>query len=944
VFQGFVALLNSTVIVIIGLARMRDVSYISPQTGRMVMVMLGAFVIYWDISNPADPEYSWIKPTVHTLLVFGGVTNLLGEARLSRRQRENPSLDPDRAVNSNNHGLQLLRRFDRAGDVDALSRGIDSLRTAVESSPGTATRTQYAANLAMALRGRYQRLRDTADLDEAVDIGRQTAEREPAADPRRGALLSQLASALRVRHDHFGDLADLEEALATARKAVETVSPRLRADRLLCLRELSAVLRSSYERTQSQADLDEAIETLEKVLTITESGDRPYVRVMDLTTVCFLLVQRFARTGKASDLDRALDLGRRAAERVTPTSRLYTTCQNNLALALRVRYENTQDVTNLEEAIDLARQAVDRTPDDDPERAVHLLNLARALHHRHRRTGDRAEFEQACALAREATANPATDLSTQVVAGLVWSDLASAAERYADAVAAFEGVIELLPQVAARELRRADQEYRLGQWTGIAVTAAACAIAAGQPEKAVTLLERGRGVLLARSLDVRTDLSALRARKPALADEFTELRTLLEGSYEPPLNLDVTTGGPGLRREQERKDRRALVARWDSLLARIRSQKGFADFAREPDLRELLAQTRKGPLVFLNVSEYRSDAVILDAEGVRTLPLTDVTPRLVNEQTAILLDAVRPQAMLDQAAQERFADVLAWLWDALVEPVVNVLDLSASGPENDDRPRIWWVPTGPLAMLPIHAAGRHNTGNRTDPPTLLDRAISSYAPTLRTLVDARARRRSRKKPRPLAVAMSTTSGEAALKHARAEANELRRLFPATRILADGRANSRAVLADLPRRTWAHFACHAVTDVESPSRGRLLLHDHQRRSLSVADVSRLDLRDAELAYLSCCDTARPSPRLRDEAIHLASSFQIAGFAHVIAALWPLRDRVALEFATQIYQELAVPIQTREGPDAAAAVHNATLKAREMYPNFPALWAGHIHVGP
>ncbi len=113
---------------------------------------------------------------------------------------------------------------------------------------------------------------------------------------------------------------------------------------------------------------------------------------------------------------------------------------------------------------------------------------------------------------------------------------------------------------------------------------------------------------------------------------------------------------------------------------------------------------------------------------------------------------------------------------------------------------------------------------------------------------------------------------------------------------------------------------------------------------MADVSRLDLRGAELAYLSCCDTARPGTRLHDEAIHLASSFQIAGFAHVIAALWPLRDRVALEFAGQIYEGLRGSVRNGGRTDAAAAVHQATRRAREMYPNFPALWAGHVHVGP
>lgn len=45
--------------------------------------------------------------------------------------------------------------------------------------------------------------------------------------------------------------------------------------------------------------------------------------------------------------------------------------------------------------------------------------------------------------------------------------------------------------------------------------------------------------------------------------------------------------------------------------------------------------------------------------------------------------------------------------------------------------RIWWCATGPLAFLPIHAAGIYGG---TALPTLSDFAISSYTPTIRALV------------------------------------------------------------------------------------------------------------------------------------------------------------------------------------------------------------------
>ena len=50
----------------------------------------------------------------------------------------------------------------------------------------------------------------------------------------------------------------------------------------------------------------------------------------------------------------------------------------------------------------------------------------------------------------------------------------------------------------------------------------------------------------------------------------------------------------------------------------------------------------------------------------------------------------------------------------------------------EDLPRIWWCATGPLAFLPIHAAGIYNNGMaRYD---ISDYAVSSYTPTLNALL------------------------------------------------------------------------------------------------------------------------------------------------------------------------------------------------------------------
>jgi CHAT domain-containing protein len=54
---------------------------------------------------------------------------------------------------------------------------------------------------------------------------------------------------------------------------------------------------------------------------------------------------------------------------------------------------------------------------------------------------------------------------------------------------------------------------------------------------------------------------------------------------------------------------------------------------------------------------------------------------------------------------------------------------------------------------------------------------------------------------------------------------------------------------------------------------------------VASLADVQPHRAQLAFLSACQTARnPARDLLDEAIHLASAFQLAGYPHVVGTLW------------------------------------------------------------
>jgi CHAT domain-containing protein len=207
--------------------------------------------------------------------------------------------------------------------------------------------------------------------------------------------------------------------------------------------------------------------------------------------------------------------------------------------------------------------------------------------------------------------------------------------------------------------------------------------------------------------------------------------------------------------------------------------------------------------------------------------------------------------------------------------------------------------------------------------------------------------------------MPTTPGLRTLLGTRAETDAIRRYLPQALVYAtDAETNVRLptrseILASLPGRSIAHFACHAITDHANPARSGLLLADYSIAPLTVADLATIDLDDARLAYLSACTTASSrAPHLLDEAIHLASGFQLAGFPQVIGTLWDIHDSTAARIAETFYTRLAklgaqgtqlgrpAALDTTQ---AAVALHAAICDLRRVVRGLPSLWAAYVHAG-
>ncbi|MFJ2266632.1 CHAT domain-containing protein [Streptomyces sp. NPDC087849] len=843
-----------------------------------------------------------------------------------------------------NLGEALLSRYDSAGDPGDLNEAVHMSEKAVRSTvPGASHRANALAGRSRALRRLFEHTGNPDDLDDCLRVAREAVAATDPHDEGHPGVLSILANALSRRFELTGALADIDESVETTREAIRR-APAHHRDLPLFHSNLASALLGHYHARSGRTDvLDEAVTHARHAARTAGGYHHSLHRFWG--SLGEALDARYRRAGDATDLDESVDAHRRALDATPPLRVERALALHKLGSALEQRFRLTAGLPDLDESLHCHREAAALAPDSAPVRGVVLLELGRALVLRHAVARDTSALQEARVALEDAARNPVLTPSARVVAAEELARCHAETGAWTRACAAYEYAIGLLPAVAPRYEERRTQENWLGRFASLASDAAACALRLDDPERALRLLEAGRGLLLAQALEIRTDVTGLRRAEPELADRLTALRLRLDGpGTEFPGGSAVPPGGLSRRAAEER---RRAVAEFDALLDDIRRLPGFEGFLRPPTTAELCAQAVEGPVVVVNTSDFRCDALVLHHDRIQVVPLaglTETAARTRAESFAQAVDASQDPArtVLERlTAQKSVHETLGWLWDVVAEPVLDALGLVSEPAPGRPWPRIWWSPGGLLSTLPLHAAGQHGEG-AGPARTVMDRAVSSYTPTIRALAHSRARS-GHGSGGVLAVSMPRTPGAAALDGALRELRQLTSHYPYALTLTGPEATASRVLAELPHHSLAHFACHAVNDPADPSAGRLLVHDHLERPLSIRDIARLNLT-ADLAYLSACETARTGPRFAAEAIHLTSAFQIAGYRHVIGTLWPVADDAAADIAVDVYDNLPQrPDGTPDTDHIALALHHALRRLRHAYRRVPTRWASHLHVG-
>ena len=785
-------------------------------------------------------------------------------------------------------------------------------------------------DLATAYHHRWARTQDEIDLDRAIEVLKRALGKVSADNKQKPSLLHHIGYVFLDKYRTRGALADLEAGIQHLELA--PVSQLA----------LAGLLKIQAGGTM-QAQLAEMKSLLQNPQTIVQThGEELFKYLGSLGEAYFAL---FHRTRKHTDLVRglawvdsvtaartlksivvkqsllpALSLGYIEKFRVTKDlvdADLSISCLKEsmgvavyledgevfirqavqLSELVRDRHTVSEDAEDLSRELYYLQGGLEKADDDDEYKALCLEKLGKAYQGRHGRTGDEGDLQKAVGYLQEALSYDKDWPVHGIIGGKELFRIYVSQGNWLQAHAVASTIFARVHRTIGWALESRDKQALLRQYAGLASDAAAAAVLAGQSAfTALRYLETGRGVIASSLLGLRSELDDLERDHPELAQQYAKARNQIDYVKRAPRN-EAAQWLPVNQPTYRHQATKAL----DTITETIRSLPGYASFLKEMPEEKMraAATTAAGPIVIINVSRYCCHAIIIREEDGIT---NHLLPNLKMEDIEWRAQKNSVQAMT--------SDELEWLWDEIVSPIMTILEYNGPPLPADNCPshRVWWIPTGPLARLPLHAAGYHNDPTSRG-QTALDRVISSYSLSVHALVQSQA---SLSKAETASLSSPLSShrhdkpelvvliGMDDLQNAPQETREVAKICR-DMLVKRPEAQTDHLLRALRTADIFHFAGHGSSDVQDPLKSALILRGQDRLTVSNLFEMNLHERRPFLAFLSACSTGKiRQDDALDEGLHLISACQVAGFRHVIGTLWEVDDSACVQVAQMVYK--------------------------------------------
>ncbi|KAG9120214.1 hypothetical protein FRC07_004375 [Ceratobasidium sp. 392] len=822
-----------------------------------------------------------------------------------------PDDHPARSILLHRLGLAFHSRSDYSQEIEDIDIAVSYYLQAFALAPEYSEHKPriLSIGLGAAYESRFERLGDHSDMDKSITYRKNAIQMTPENHPYLLSCLAELASSYVCRYKGLGEHQDIDEAIGLQVRLL-SLTPDDHANKPTFLDNLAIAYFQRFEAGLDETDLETAIACLSQSITL-QFGDVQELAI-PLTNICGTYIRRFQLHGQLDDLNRAIKTGVRARE-LTPGDHINQLLQlTNLGSAYKLRFGVLKGQDDLSMSIDSFRSVA----------------LSQIGHPYFRFTAAR-EWAKLCALHNIPSILDAHRRIIELIPFVIWLGT-SIQHRYHDAFTLEDSVAEAI--VAAIEL--------------------------GDHELALEWFEQGRSVVWKQTIQLRAPVDQLRNINPKLANRIEAAgQTLDRAIKSKPTGIAVVMGMP-LEEHSAQKHRR-LARDWENLMKEAHTVLGEQNPYRARKAAHLMKGSHSGPVVAINIHANRCDALVLkpSSSNVAVVPLLSLSLDKVivaSQQLASLLyrtgDRVpqkrSPVFYHSDSMEDSFKEVLTFLWVDVVDPILKHLGYETqltygshqSNPGNDDLPRVTWCTAGPLAFLPLHAAGRYDEVDSKF--KAFNYIVSSYTPTLSTLLAP---------PKPssnfhgiLAVGQASLDTTNALP---ATVEELDVIYQHAKGLAITRldekdATPQAVLEAMRAHSWVHLACHAEQNMDDPTKSCFQLYGG---ALDLTTMTEEPLEHAGFAFLSACQTAAGDEDLPDEAVHLAAGMLIAGYQTVIATMWSINDRDAPLVADKVYGHLlegGKPDSTK----AAKALHVAVKSLRDTIGEEKfAAWVPFIHIG-
>ncbi|KAF2238011.1 hypothetical protein EV356DRAFT_333377 [Viridothelium virens] len=909
-----------------------------------------------DLNRAVEAEQAALSLVGNDSALKGHFLDSLSQRLASRAEMEMSEQDMDAAINYGRermelaHGLSALEagayrtlgnmlrtKFKLFGGLQNLSDSLNAQRNVLTALPPDHKERPTALHgVALSLRDHFEYYGSIRYLDESIELEREAASNISKDDPDRCMILDGLSLSLSRRSRLTGSSQDLDEAVTASESAVEG-SPIGHIERPTYLNGLCNRLNSRFQRSNNTADLSKAIQAISEAVSVSHEGSSS--EIIYLTTFSNVLFSRYHAIRDLGDLDKAIEIGRKVVAKVPTSNPSRPAFLHNLGLRLYSKYECSADKAEkheyLREAHDLALQSVNATPEKHPDLPDYLMQLAtrQLMLGMFMDESDEpkilAQLQLSATTYERAFSKTYMPPLSRIKNGELCGYLNMQLKNWDVASKTLSESVRLFRKTSPLSLDENDRQRQLRGLSGISSLGCAALISAGKPEQAIEILEAGRGIMANITMGNHADLSEVKEADPKLHSRYVFLRDAIS---QPFPTTETTTS----QRQDIVSKRTIELTELEEIERQIRDLPGLSGFNQSLSAEKIRELAADGPLVSFCTVDQRCDAVIVTPGGIEALPLPSLQNFEIKKRIGMVIGSSRlsKSAPSKRAlANKKMRNLLAWLWDNAVHPVLKHLELLK---DTDFPPstRLWWVTSGPLGLLPLHAAGKGHTAPLEN---VYAHVISSYISSFSALAFARQCQAKVQTTRPTMalITMPQTAGGLAPLQTEGESSAIREAFGSSEASADPSSPSpglielrqppaATVVAQAGSNTASilHFACHAEPSLSDPSNTSLLLGADPTAPdpelLPVRTLRNAQLtsgspaqQSPRLAYLSACCTAQQYDlKLIDENIHLATAFQLLGFPSVVGTLWEADDRAAVVVASEFYKELLMGVREDE----------------------------------